>query len=194
MADAPNPELEAARSIRRQDLVDLGNDFTQALKPISTLVEHMKDGNERVDALRGAVRRQTYAIWGVIVLVVVVLARMYSLSVRQEANSLNTAALQKDLAGALVELKAITKVAAKTSESVEAAEERALTHPTVHLVPETDPEKAKTAPMKILIETPREMPREALATKGSSSSHKSAKRKPSMKSATVEIPIPAEAF
>ncbi len=183
------PDLGAAQSIRRKDLIDLGNDFTQALKPIATLVEHMKEGNQYTQELRVAVRRQTYAIWGVIVLVVAVLVFLYTVATQVKQNSQDTEDLQKDLTGALEELRDITAVAQETNESVVAAEKRAFMQPTVQLVPELDPEKAKKAPMKLLIETPRELP----SNKPASASRRP-RGKSASKSATVEIPISAEAF
>ena len=151
-------KFDAAQAVRRADLASLGNDFKKALSPITLVVELLKDSNIEMMALSEAQRRQTRATWGTLALMVIMLLGLGVLMLFVHRNSVNTNNIQRSVATNIKILEGLASTAQSTNASVNAAEARALTQPTMHLLPELDPVKAEKAPLKIVIEAPAEPP------------------------------------
>ena len=201
-------QVAEAQVIRRKDLTDLGESFIQALAPVGALVASQQEAvkvmqrlNIAAECQADSTRRQTYAIWGSIFLAFVVLGTLYQVADKLNQQSHRMDEIHQNMADNVKLLKELAVAAQDTNKSVTAAEERAATQPTVQLVPELDPEKAKRAPMKLRIEnpTPDVVTPEAPKPLVTPAPPKIAAPAPSAvlkgpKGATVEIPIPAESF
>jgi hypothetical protein len=187
-------EEHPSQIIRRQDLVELGDKFTAALLPVATLVQFQQESIHTMERLHAgmeyqarATRMQTMFLWAVMVTAVVVLCLVYNVANKVEEQSLRMGSIQSQLNSTVDKVQLLSRTTKETNDSVSAAEERARTQPTVQLLPELDPEKAKRAPMKLRIETPSEesSPKAPSAPPAGSAGPST----DAHKGATLEIPI-----
>ena len=147
MTDDAKVSLEKSQAIRRQDLIELGEDFKKAIGPIGLVIQHLERTNKAV----AATRRAAMVVMA-LVCVVLVLLFLVSREVKDAVRQIES--LHERGVLAVGELETLTSEVKKTRDAAERVEDKADKRSSVQLVPETDPEKAKTAPMKIVIETP----------------------------------------
>lgn len=160
---------EDAQVIRRQDLTDLGNTFKEALGPVQGLVGLVGDQNALVKETnqqsKDTNRKQKWlGIW-----LIMLTAGFFMGVVKQVQTSWDQeetaklqrelieggAKVQKDLAAVTTELRGLVKLSKKTGKQVEDIKEEREDEPEVQLIAETDPIKARRAPMKVRIIPPR---------------------------------------
>jgi methyl-accepting chemotaxis protein len=161
--------------IRRQDLIDLGDAFKEALAPLSTVVEHMKVQNARLELVTwwiGAV--------GFISLLSLVLHLWAISRIESTAVVLNEAAeqlidMRKQLDGTSAELDKVKKTAQATDAKVERAAQSA---PKLELVAQPDPARARKAPVVLRVVAPAASGQSASPLQGLTRA--------------IEIPLPAE--
>lgn len=144
--------------IRRQDLISLGKDFKDSLAPLSTLVSEMKTQNVTSTHTNRRVRWNTN--W--MIILTLGLAGGLVINYFNNRTTLETAKqqhavleggkeTQRDLAAVTKELRELMELARRTKEVVEDIEEDQEGATRVELVPETDPVKARIAPVKLRV-------------------------------------------
>jgi hypothetical protein len=179
---------ETSQVIRRKDIRELGDDFKKALRPLSTLVDRMKEQN--IDS-RHTKKRMVWVVRWLIMLSVgglAVLAMLYvanrmmtKAALLMDESNLRQKQMQDEQRQLFDELKKLTSVAKETKKTVEGIEEEQEEKAKVELVPETDPVKALHAPVKVRI----------LPSRKSKSPLGDGKVKaPSPAQSAVEFPIP----
>lgn len=160
---------EDSAFIRRQDLIDLGNKFTSAVKPIGGLTGLVREQNEVQRDTNRCVKvtgkRQSKHSWlmlamavGFVTVAVVLIHASVMLnraSVKQDEVIESAAQSKKELEDVTKELKELVALTKKTKEKVEDIKKKKEGESEVQLVVETDPVKARKAPMKVRILPPR---------------------------------------
>lgn len=178
--------------IRRQDLLDLGDKFKQSLAPAGGLIGLVSEQNETQRDTNRCVKvtskQQTKHSWLLFLLSAIVLTvavvQIHASIIQNRANiqqkevAKSNVQTRKELEDVTKELRGLVKLAKKTGEQVEDIKEEQEDEPEVQLVAETDPVKAKRAPVKVRI-IPRKPSRKAGARASS----------PPPTQATVELPI-----
>lgn len=179
---------QEAQVIRRKDLTDLADTFKQALCPVQNLVGLVGDQNVLVKETNRQVKDTSHkqkwqSVWLIaltIGFIAVAVAQTRTSSAQdvtaksQKQLVESGAQVQKDLSDVTVELRGLVALAKKTGQQVEDIKENKETEPEVQLVAETDPVKARRAPVKVRILPPKK--------KGAAPPPQSA----------VELPIPSK--
>lgn len=151
--------------IRRQDLIDLGNKFKQSLKPVGGLINLVSEQNEVQRDTNRCVKvtskQQTKHSWLLLLLTSIVLtvgvvqihasSLQNEVSLRQEEAANSDSQTRKELEDVTKKLKGLVKLAKKTGEQVKDIKEEQEGEPEVQIVAETDPVKARRAPVKVRI-------------------------------------------
>lgn len=151
--------------IRRQDLIDLGNKFKSSLEPVGSLIGLVSEQNnvqrDTNRYVKVASKQQTKHSWLLLLLTSIVLtvgvvqihasSLQNEVSLRQEEAAKSDARTRAELEDVTKELRGLVKMAKKTGEQVEDIKEEQQDDPEVQIVAETDPVKAKKAPVKIRI-------------------------------------------
>jgi len=158
-------EFEMTQSIRRQDLRDLGTTFSAALKPLTQVLARMKDLNTVLNkSAAQSLRFNLYqlAVIALSILTLCVLAAGY-FSLRgsykvlvQHTDTLR--ALEGQVEGQAKLLKQLRETARSTETTVAAVKKEQDTAPQLSLIPETDPVKARRAPVRLLVRPSRRDP------------------------------------
>lgn len=178
--------------IRRRDVVDLGATFTQALSPLGDLVVEMKSQNVNTKLTSTHVRR--LVIWMTILSAGWVYtsymdhknAEVTKNTADQQSSMVSdNKKLQTDLTQTNKELRELVALAREIDKTVDDIEEDQDTKPQLELVAETDPVKAKKAPMKLRVTPP---------TRASDDGGTMQKKPSPSPKATVDIPISARHF
>ena len=205
-------EGKAGVQLRRQDLIDLGEVFKTALAPVGAIVDHMKAQNvtsadllkqmEQQSARMGRLQR-----WVVLltltcaVLTTVSLLAAYQLT-RLTAQTDDVSSHMTKTAHRLSTLAAdVTKARASveaTREEVAVVSSAQAVATRVELVPETDPKKARRAPMRVRVVAPAKAPPKIDADSGKVEAAKHALSKSEEPAAspavTAEFSVPVESF
>jgi hypothetical protein len=189
-------DSETSMFVRRQDLIDLGDKFAAAVVPIGELMLLMREQNEVQRETNHCVKRTSrqQAKHGLLLLIVTVglitvaIVQVHAsilqnrTNARQEESMELNAQTRKELEAVAKELRGLVSLAKKTKEKVEDIKEEQEGESSVQLVAETDPVKAKKAPVKVRI-IPRR-PRKVSSGKESAPPAQSA----------VELPIHSKAL
>ncbi len=146
---------EVSQAIRRQDLVDLGSSFLQAMEPLRDIVKHMRGQVANIDRLQ----RWLFTITALLVIALVLLVGNM-LRTSATANVLQRTAAQLDVLEQRI--SAVNKTTIRAATASEAVQRDAMalvvaqeSEPTVELSPEPDPVKARTAPLRIRVLPPK---------------------------------------
>lgn len=189
---------ETSQVIRRKDLTQLGGTFKESLSPLTSILEHMKGLNARWSASNKQLKRVTWFQLGITVmtltcLVVLLIALRFSWEalelVQEHTNTLGN--LEKQFDAQTKKLKELETVAHTTEKKVEQVQEEQDTKPTLELVPETDPVKARRAPVKLRVKAPVRPSPEPKASMPKENPEVSSKQAPPT---MAEIPLSAESF
>jgi hypothetical protein len=157
-------------------LRELGTTFAESLKPLKDLLEHMKRLNGRLAVV-------TWVQAALTVLSLVCLLLLWGASAQLGEHTTTLGELEQAIQAQAGELRALRSTANQTErtvQEVQTTQER----PQLELIPETDPVKARRAPMKL-----RLLPPVRVAAPLSSTAVPSASAMP-----VAEIPLPAEGF
>jgi hypothetical protein len=133
--------------IRRKDLVELGDDFKRALSPITVVISHLERTNKDVRLTRLLVL--LVAALAAVVLVVLFLVVRQVAGVVQQVEGLHSRGVV-----AVEELEKLTVAVTQAKASTERVEEASKSQSTLQLVAETDPVRARKAPVKLVIQPP----------------------------------------
>jgi hypothetical protein len=189
---------ETSQVIRRKDLLTLGSTFKDALLPMKSILEHMKGLNARWSAGNKQMRRLALFQLGVTLLslsclVILLIALKYAWAsltlMEQHTDKLGN--LEKEFNAQTKQLSELENVAHNTEQKVQEVKEDQDTKPTLELVPETDPVKARRAPVKLRVTAPAKpapLPKASMPVNEPEVSSK--KAPPTM----AEIPLSAESF
>lgn len=197
-ATTPSEGSLDSATIRRKDLISLGSTFKQALSPLSKVLEHIKQTSLQYSDvlmhLRFGRRLQLFATLLQIVVLAVMVHSAYLLwqgAKKQDLHLKEQIKIRDRTDKALDQLGKLVETTKETQRTVETEASK----PSVQLVQELDPEKAKKAPMKLVIETESEAPA-APQPKAAPTTHKkpTSKKKAAPKRRSLEIPIPADSL
>lgn len=183
---------EGSMFVRRQDLIDLGNTFSAAVRPIEQLMalvreqnDTQRDTNSRVKSTSKQQAKHGWLLLALTVGLITVGAVQIRASVlqsrtskQQEEATHDISQTRKELGELAKEMRGLVAVAKKTKENVDDIKEEQAVEPSVQLVPETDPVKAKKSPVKVRI-----TPRKPFKRSGSS------KESPPAAQSAIELPI-----
>lgn len=152
---------EESQIIRRKDIADLSNTFAKLEDPLGKLITSMQEQNV---ALKRANRVLTLVVWCLLVLAVagvagiglhfVGIVKSYNTAGRIDESVNKLADMQKkveDLVGDVEDVKDTTD---ETQKKVDEVREEQDAKPQLELVPETDPVKARRAPVKLRVKAP----------------------------------------
>ena len=189
--------------IRRQDLVNLGETFKTSLSPVGKIITHMKRQNERSADLSDHMilqvkRMYLLQFWIYFVLGVCILTIGFHVY-----NYVHIQRLTVQVGRTVNKLDGVAKAVISVKESAEAVQADVAevssvqaASPRVELVPETDPKKAKSAPIRVRVFAPTKEAKalrkqvEPLLPASAEDAHSAQAEAPDTFSA--EIPIPAE--
>jgi len=160
---------QKSQVIRRQDLTDLGDTFKKSLAPVLSLVGLTKEQNLLVKDSNHCVKDTNYKQKWHSICLIILTAGFIAVAVAQTRTSNDQdetiklqkemvaggTQVQKDLAEVTKELRELMQHARKTREDVADIKEDQDEEPAVQLVAETDPIKARKAPMKVRILPPK---------------------------------------
>ena len=185
---------DESQVIRRKDIVALGGNFTSALKPLSKILGEMKLQNISTKLTSIHVRR---LVWWMTLLSLGGGYTVYmdhknvslvsSTAEMQSSMMVENKELHNDLEQTNRELRELLRLAKETNKTVEDIEEEQDSKTQLELVPETDPVKAKKAPVKLRVLPPVKVEQDASAAKKMSSA-------PAKKPKPVDIPLSAKHF
>lgn len=192
----PFAEAGDSQVIRRQDLVELADDFKEALKPVGTVIEHVKESNFRYTRTNSRLKHVTWWLAAVVVLLVLtlgaVLYALYTLGVtakRVDETATRQGNMEQQFQTTATELGKVRTTTEDTQQKMAKAKEREDSKPTVELVPEEDPVKARKSPLKVRVTAPK-----GSAVPTPTAVHVLPRRPAQKKPKSVEIPISAEAL
>lgn len=189
-----------AQVIRRQDLLDLGESFKEALSPIADLVKHVQEQNVTSNELLLSMAKHDEGIkrvnrwllllaFGALVAIsihIVSVLNLYRMVLRMEttAEELNKLARKVDDGN-------------KVTKNVKSAVEEQTKGPCVAVVAEDDPEEAKEAPLKVRITSGEEQvagrPSPLIRAESLSGDEEGLSQLPgTLPKTTIEIPIPSD--
>jgi cell division protein FtsB len=187
------PEDESLKPPRRQDLLDLGGTFRESLSPLREILDHMRGLNVRYAAsnrqLRAVTRFQVVisllSIVSLSFLVVIIISLWHALDVLQ-SHTTALHALEEEVVSQAKNLTQIRDTAKKTEARVAEVREEQDQKPTLELIPETDPVKARRAPVKLRVKAPMHPKSAASASAGVASK--------SVPPSVAEIPLTTGSF
>lgn len=182
--------------LRRQDLADLGGTFKDALRPLKEILDHMRGLNARYAASNRQLRRVTrfqvaisLVSASILLVLVVTVGYMWRALDMLESHTTTLGQLEEDVKAQTSELTKVKQTTQQTEERVAKAEEKQDSAPTLELIPETDPVKARRAPVRLRVKAPAVQAQPVPSTSAGVSSGSSVVVSPPP---VAEIPIAAE--
>lgn len=152
---------EESQIIRRRDISDLSGTFAKLEEPLGELITSMQEQNV---ALKRANRVLTLVVWCLLVLVVagvvgiglhfVGITKSYNTARRIDESVGKLAEMQKKVEDLVGDVEDVKDTADETKKKVDEVREEQGTKPQLELVPETDPVKARRAPVKLRVKAP----------------------------------------
>jgi hypothetical protein len=159
---------DIASLIRRQDLLDLSNVFRELMGPVTEVLKTLKEQNEVQRETNAYVKHTSkkqarQGAWLIVLalgFIVVSIMQVYfghmqdQTSHKQEAVIRNNEQVQEELVKVAADLRDSLEITRRAKDGIEDIKENQ-NSPSVELVAETDPVKAKKAPVKLRILPPR---------------------------------------
>jgi hypothetical protein len=191
---------EESQIIRRRDLKSLADQFADSLSPLDRLITLMQEQNVELKRVSIVLRRVMVAMLVMAVAMVIALY-MHVMNTRKAvllSDSMGEAAeqmtlLEGEIGTIISELAQVKDTASSTEKKVEQAQEQTESKPQLEIVAETDPVKARRAPMKLRLLPPvkADVPMAPLEVLSSSAE---APPPPAPSTPVAEIPLHLEAF
>ena len=155
--------------IRRQDLLDLANTFRELMVPVTEVLRTLKEQNDVQRETNSYVKHTSkkqgrQGAWLIVLalgFIIVSIMQVYfghmqdQTSRRQEAVIKNNEQVRQEFIRVAADLRNLLELTKKTKAGVEDIKENQDSSSDVELVAETDPVKAKRAPVKVRILPPK---------------------------------------
>jgi hypothetical protein len=189
---------EESQVLRRRDLQDLGVTFTEALKPLKSVLSEMKGLNVRYASANRQLRHVTRFQLGITLVTLLSLASLVFMLINLwnalgvlEQQAVALGQLQKDVGEQANQLRQLKSTALETKKQVAEVKQEQDEKPQLELVPETDPVKARRAPVKLRVKAPVSPKAPPSMSVPTSSAGVSSKR---AAPAVAEIPLSTDSF
>ena len=152
---------ETSQVLRRQDLSDLAGTFREGFKPLREILAERKGLNVRYAASNRHLRSVTRFQIGISILsaaslgvLVIALGYAWAALELMEQHTEKLYELETQFREQTRKLNDLQDTANHTEQEVAAVKKEQESKPQLELVPETDPEKAKKAPVKLRVKVP----------------------------------------